>query len=120
MLAPFKLKLTTVWPAPLVFAIWIIPLALPHVAFVVVRTAEGWGFNETVVTATVKHPFASVTVHEYVPFASPLKVAPAPATGDHEYVYPGVPPEAVTVADPALNPEHVPAEVIVVLGGGFI
>jgi hypothetical protein len=47
-----------------------------------------------------------VTVTVYVPAASPVAVAAVPPDGDHEYVYPGVPPLGVTVAEPFVLPLH--------------
>jgi hypothetical protein len=49
---------------------------------------------------------ASVIVQVYVPAAKLLAVADVPPDGDHEYVYPDVPPVIDTVAAPLLPPLH--------------
>ena len=59
-----------------------------------------------VAVAVRVHPFASVTVTVYVPFASPVAVAPVPPDGAQLYVYPPAPPPAVTVAEPFVPPKQ--------------
>jgi hypothetical protein len=58
----------------------------------------------TVIVRVITQPFASVIVQVYVPAARPVAVAPVPPEGAHEYVYVGVPPEAVTDAVPVEPP----------------
>ncbi len=41
-----------------------------------------------------------------MPAARPLAVAEVPPLGAHEYVYVGVPPVGVTVAEPEALPKH--------------
>jgi hypothetical protein len=60
----------------------------------------------TVVDAVVVHPFASVTVTVYPPAVRPVAEEPVPPEGAHEYVYPEVPPDAVTEAEPVLPPKQ--------------
>ena len=51
-------------------------------------------------------PLASVIVQVYIPAGRAVVVAAVPPDGAQEYVYPGVPPETVTVAAPLLPPLH--------------
>jgi hypothetical protein len=71
------------------------------------------GFPSTwvgVLTITVLvslHPFASFTVTVYVPAHNPVMDGVVCPPGAHEYVYPGVPPPAITEAVPLHNPKQV-------------
>lgn len=54
----------------------------------------------------VVQPFSSVTVTEYIPDVNPLMLeVVAPLL--HKYVYPEVPPDAVTLAVPLLPPKQL-------------
>ena len=66
------------------------------------------------------HPFISVIKTVYVPTPSPVAVCVVCA-GDvpHEYVYPGVPPEALADAVPFVAPQDAgTTEVVTTTGGG--
>lgn len=66
------------------------------------------------------HPTLSVTVTDQTPDVNPVQFAVlcAGAGSFHKYVYPGVPPDAVTVALPLLPPLQLTfvCEVIVAVG----
>ena len=55
----------------------------------------------------VVHPLPSVTVTVYEPPLREEAVVPVPPEGDQLYVYPPLPPLALTVADPLLPPLQV-------------
>jgi hypothetical protein len=52
------------------------------------------------------HPFKSVTVTLYVPAPIFDKLEFELPPGVQKYVYPGVPPLALTDADPLVEPKH--------------
>ena len=59
----------------------------------------------------------------YVPALSPVAFVFVPPLGVHAYVYAGVPPAAVTVAEPLLPPLHntfVCALIVAVNKGGWV
>ena len=61
-----------------------------------------------VATAVLVHPLESVMVTVLPPAAKFETPAVVPPLGAHEYVYPAVPPLAVTVAPPVLEPQLAP------------
>jgi hypothetical protein len=60
----------------------------------------------TVAEFVCTHPLLSVIVTVYDPAHKAVAVGPVPPEGAHEYEYPGVPPDALTDA----NPSHVPKQ----------
>jgi hypothetical protein len=75
--------------------------------------AKGVDPDATTAFFVTVHPFASVTVTEYVPAANPVAVAPVPPEGDQEYAYGAVPPEALTEALPLEEPPVAEVEEVV-------
>jgi hypothetical protein len=76
-----------------------------------------------VAVVVTEHPFASVTVTVYVPFANPEAVVPVPPDGFQLYVNPPTPPPGVTVAEPLLPPKQetlVVAEIVAVTCVGCV
>jgi hypothetical protein len=53
------------------------------------------------------HPLRSVTFMVYVPAPILEMLLVVIPPGVHKYVYPGVPPDAVTEADPLVAPKQV-------------
>ena len=75
----------------------------------------------TVTVVVVVHPFASVTVHVYVPAANPVAFAFVPPEGVQLYVNVPVPPVPLAVAVPLLKPQFVFTKVdVAVSAGGLV
>jgi hypothetical protein len=58
-----------------------------------------------VTISVIVQPLASVTVTVFTPAVSPV-ITDVVAVVDHKYVYPEVPPDTVTVAEPVVPPLH--------------